>query len=190
MNYVIYIPGLNDHQWPSQFRLVRAWRIFGVKPYIFRMNWAAGEPFARTFKQLLDLIDDLTGQGHRVSLVGVSAGASVVLNAFANRPQSAARMVCLCGKIQNGQTISPATLQANPAFKESLAMLPGSLNALQPDARARILSIHPLADNSVPVADTKLDGAVERTIPTIGHGFSIFYGLTLGSFGITRFCKK
>lgn len=186
---VIYIPGLADNKWESQYGLVNFWKVWGVTPVIFRMNWTRKQPFARKFSKLLDIVDELYEQGHRVSLVGVSAGASVAVNVFAARPRSIHRVVLLCGKLQHPETVSPYTYQANPAFRESMDMVEASLTTIKPKQRERIVSIHPLGDGAVPPSDTIIAGALEKTIPTFGHGASIFFGLTLYGFSIARFCK-
>jgi hypothetical protein len=53
----------------------------------------------------------------------------------------------------------------------------------------RILSIHPLYDETVPIADTITPGATEMTVNTKGHVFSIFYTIIFRPIIITRFLK-
>jgi pimeloyl-ACP methyl ester carboxylesterase len=188
--HIIYVPGLGDTKVTVQRWAFRWWRIYGVRPQLFHVNWANGEPFQPKLQSLLQLIDDITASGDRVSLVSASAGASAALNAFVARPEKIQRVACICGKIQRPEAVSPVLYQRNPAFQDSMQMLAASLAKLQPSDRARILSTHPLFDEMVPVPDTRLDGAIYQVLPSAFHLISIGYGLTLGSWRIARFLKK
>jgi pimeloyl-ACP methyl ester carboxylesterase len=154
------------------------------------MLWTDDRPFEKKFQKLLTEIDRLAGQGQKISLVGVSAGASAALSAFAKRKNSISGMVCICGKIQNSQNVQESTYTQNPSFRESMQQLDKNLPNLGQAERKKILSIHPLKDNIVPPADTKIDGTREKIIPTFGHVFSITCAITFGSFGIVGFLKK
>ncbi|MEX1995160.1 MAG: hypothetical protein WD887_00070 [Candidatus Saccharimonadales bacterium] len=187
-HHVIYIPGLGDSRSYGQNIALNLWRIFGLKPHYFALGWADKQPFAAKLRRLLSEIDRLQNGGHKVSLVGVSAGASAALNAYSRREDIAA-VVLVVGKIQNPQTIGERTYTINPAFKESMAMVKASLGQLDGRARKKIMSIHPLHDKTVPIADTVIPGAVEKTIPVRGHTFSIFYTVIFGSRFIAKFIK-
>lgn len=187
---VIYVPGLGDHRSRSQQRVLRAWQAYGIKTAVVCMQWRTDEPFAAKLKRLLTAIDDFRARGYRVSLIGVSAGASAVINAYAARPSEVQRVVCICGKLRNPETIHPVTFRRNPAFLESLERLPKSIEVLTAAQRERILSIRPLADESVPPQDTFVPGAKVKTIPTVGHVVSIATAITAYSFSIVRFVRK
>lgn len=153
------------------------------------MGWADKEQFLPKINRLLAKIDKLSKQGHDVSLVGASAGASTVLIAYSQR-QDVHAVVLIAGKVNNPETIDELTYKANPAFKESVFSVADSLRKLDIAKRRRIMSIHPLFDSTVPVIDTKIAGAVEKTIPVIGHRFSIFYTITFRGRLIANFIKK
>lgn len=164
--------------------------MWGMQVSIFHVHWHDDEPFIQKRQRLLDLISNIEAQGHRVSLVGVSAGASLMLNAFIQKAHAIHRMVAVCGKILHPETVSAHTYRANPAFKSSMDTLAGKLGRISAADRQRILSIHPLYDGSVPAPDTKLPGVRLKTVPTVGHAFSIAWCITVGSYGITRFIKR
>jgi len=187
---IIYIPGIGDHRVGPQKTIVRAWRLYGVQTYVQPIGWGSSEPFGPKLRQLLARIDELKSAGSLVSLVGVSAGASAALNAYARRQNSVHSVVCIGGKIQNAQNINPSYFKRNPSFKGSIDMLPGSLNNLDKGDRARILSIHPLFDELVPVRDTKIDGSHSKTVPVVGHIFGIAYTITIGSRAVVGFLKN
>jgi pimeloyl-ACP methyl ester carboxylesterase len=164
--------------------------MYGLEPHYHAMHWGDGEAFAPKLDRVLAEIDELKSQGYTVSLVGSSAGAGAVLNAYAQRKDAIAGVVYICGKIQNAQTIHERTYQRNPAFRQSLDMLQGSIRSFSPQELDRILSIHPLRDGLVPVPDTKIPGVKEKTIYTIGHAFSIGFALILGSRTIAKFLNS
>ncbi len=187
---IVYIPGLGDSRIKGQQTAVNAWKLQAVEPYLFQMNWANGEPFAPKLDRLLSLIDHLAAEGKTVSLIGASAGASAALNAYAVRKASINGLVSICGKLGGVESVHPTTYSRNPAFSDSMRLLSASTAALKPETRIRILSTYPIADESVPIADTKLLGVHQKRMPVVGHFAGIAYGLTIGSFGAIRFLKR
>lgn len=187
-HHVIYVPGLGDSRARGQSALLKLWRLFGFKVHYFPLGWADKEVFQPKLERLIAKIDELKGQGYEVSLVGVSAGASAVLNAYAER-KNINKVVLICGKINNPQTIGERTYKINPAFKQSIYAVKNSLDKLESAQIKRILSIHPLVDGTVPAMDTKIQGAVEKTVLVVGHIFGIFYSITLGAPAIAKFLK-
>ena len=150
------------------------------------MNWSDGRSFEAKLANLLRQIDVQITAENQVSLIGVSAGASAVINAYAQRKSEIHGVVCICGKLRNPQTAANR-FKTNPAFRDSLMMLPESLESLSQKDKQKILSVHPLWDGSVPVADTKIDGALERTVPVLGHITGISYAISFGSRRIAKF---
>ena len=189
-HYVIYVPGLGDNKWLIQGILVYAWRLYGVKSVTRTMNWLDPESFEEKLTRLLVEIDEKLARGYAVSLVGASAGAGAVVNAYAARKGQISGVVNICGKIQNAQTISEATYMRNPAFKESMAMLPSSLDKLSANERSRILNLHPKADATVPVRDTFIEASIEKTMPVVGHSLGIIIALSMYGRFICRFLKQ
>lgn len=187
---VIYVPGLGDRRVTGRRLLVAAWRLYGVRPVVHQMIWADKESFSIKLLQLLHHIDELVEQGNTVSLVGESAGGGAVMNAYAARQDSIHRVACICGKLQRAETIHRYTYSHNPAFAQSMAALPGSLKKLDASHLERVRSIKPLADHTVPPADTVLSGTESVTIPSFGHAASIILGDTLFSWLIVGFLKR
>lgn len=188
---IIYVPGLGDHRSHGQRKVVELWRFWPVDhTEVVLMQWNQDEAFELKLSRLIARIDALNTQGYRVSLVGVSAGASAAVHAYAARPDTVHRVVCICGKLQRPETISPHTYRANPAFRESMYLLPASLEQLDNQQRRQILSIRPLADESVPPADTVIPGARTKTIPAFSHVISIAVAITLYSGMVVRFTRK
>ncbi len=188
-HHVIYVPGLGDAKAHGQESLTKLWRVFGVRGHYVPMRWAEGKAFGPKLQRLLDKIDELAKDGDEVSLIGTSAGVSAVLIAFAQRKSKISGVACICGKINNIDAVNPSYYRVNPAFKPALAELQEVLPTLSPLDRYRVMSIHPLFDDVVPVADTTIRGAREKAIWTRGHAFSIFVALTLFMPSIMRFLK-
>lgn len=187
-HHVIYVPGLGDSRTYGQDKAIKNWQKYGLTAHFFPMGWADKEKFGPKLERLLGKIDELTKQGHRVSLVGVSAGASAVLNAYARR-SDVHGVVLIGGKVQNPRSIGRLIFDVNPAFKESVFMAEKSLKSLGPDKISRIMSIHPLIDGRVPVADTRIPGSVEKTVPVIGHVTGILYTIVFRGRLIANFLK-
>lgn len=155
------------------------------------MPWAGQEAFGPKFQRLLKEINNYAGQGHTVSLVGASAGASAVLNAYVAAPDKINGVVLICPKINGPETVSKKTYRQNPAFKESLELLQINLPKLTAhDKATKILSYISPADGSIPYAGSVIPGVPEKRLPAVRHGYAIVYALTLGAPGLIRFLKR
>jgi pimeloyl-ACP methyl ester carboxylesterase len=187
---VIYIPGLGDHKARGQELAVGLWRYYGVHGVVERMHWYDDRHFEIKLEHLLKIIDDYTVAGKTVSLVAASAGASAALNIYALRKNEIAGVALICGKVNNPQNMHYSVVRDNVAFGHALERLPEVLDSLTSADRKRILSVHPLADESVPVPDTRISGAREDTVPVVGHFFGIAFCLTFYAPIIVRFLKK
>jgi pimeloyl-ACP methyl ester carboxylesterase len=189
---VIYVPGLGDSdKLTGQRLLVSTWRLWGVKPYVCQMKWGDGEAFAPKFERLLALIDTLAAGGNKVSLVGVSAGAGTTINAFAARKDKVNGVVCICGKVNNPQSIGGRYRSENPAFVKSAEQVQPSLDKLDFKLdRTRVQSRYAIFDGVVTREDSQLAGGVNKTVPGIGHVFTIATQLLFGAPYFLRFLEK
>lgn len=188
-HYLIYVPGLSDHPGHGQAFAVKLWRTYGVKSEVMKMRWAEGNDFDEKLGRLLARIDELTDLGYAVSLVGASAGGAAVMNAYARRPSLHA-VVSICGILNPAVKVNPRYYRENPAFKTAMNYLGPSLEKLDLDQRRRILSIRPLADSVVYPRNTKLAGASHAVIPTMGHAFSIAFGILFYVPAFVIFIKR
>jgi hypothetical protein len=189
--HLIYIPGIGDApQDGSQAKAVRAWRWWGVESEVFEMNWGDDVPWATKLQSLLERIDELAAAGRPVALVAASAGASAAINAFALRREAVTGVVCIAGKVNRPKAIGQRFRRHNPAFVESVQAAAGSLQKLRPADRQRILSRYALLDTYVTKADSRIPGARNRRVPSIGHFVTIATQITLGAPGFIRFLKR
>ncbi len=187
--HIIYIPGLGDDNVAGQRRAVKLWRLYGVQAEMYQMLWADGVAWEYKFNALLHRIDELHDKGLNVCLVGVSAGASAVINAYAAREQSIAGVVLIAGKVNHAETVGSGVRSSNPSFWSSIQACEQSLALLGPDARVRLQSRFAIKDSVVSEADSRVPGAYNRRVFSIGHVSTIAAQITLGAPSIVRFLK-
>lgn len=188
---VIYVPGIGDHRYIGQRLLIQTWRLWGVKPVMVRMVWHEGKSFAPKLRRLLHAIDALNTAGYTVSLVGASAGAGAVINAFAERIMVVNGVVCLAGKIHRPEAIGASYQQHSPAFVESAYRVQASLDRLDFDTeRPRIQSRYATVDLVVPKEDSEISGARNTPVITMGHALTIGTQLLFGAPSFLRWLRK
>lgn len=188
---IIYIPGFGDTNPRAQRLLISTWRLWGVRPQLFHINWGDGEAFSPKLERLVALIDDEVAKGNSVALVSASAGAGAAINAFALRKEAITGVVCIAGKVNNPDNIGSNYSTGNPAFVESARQVQFSLDKLDFDTdRSRILSRYALFDPVVSRDDSVIAGAHNRTIWSIGHSVTIATQLIFGAPSFIGFLKR
>jgi hypothetical protein len=189
-HHIIYVPGILDDIYRAQTLAVATWLLYGVHGHCHAFPWAGDENYDQKFDKLLAAIDKYADDGHLVSLVGASAGASAVINAYVARSSKITGLVYICGKINGPETVSEATYNHNPAFKTSMDQLQTNLKRLKGDDKSRMLSLYSPADQTVPHRATTIAGVEERALPSISHGRAIMYSLTVGAPIIISHLKR
>lgn len=190
---LVYVPGLGDERVAGQQLAINTWRYWGVEPVLCRLGWSDNESWAAKFDHLLAMIDDLQAQGKAVGLVGASAGAAAVIQAFAARKDQVAACVLIAGKVNRPETIGAYHYQHNPAFVEAAYGCPAALATFSAGERRRILSRYALADGVVHRLDSRILGARNHVVLSLGHAFTIGSQLVLGApgpFGFIRFVRR
>lgn len=188
--HVIYVPGLGDKKVDGQQRVVDGWRFWGVEPELFQMNWGDKQPWEPKFKRLLARIDKALKEGKTVGLVGVSAGASAVINAYAARKDQIVGVVCISGKINRPTHIAQRYALNNPALVTSAHNCEQALKTLTKLDRRHILSRFAVFDEIVPQIDSYISGARNRISPTIGHSPTIGLQIIFGAPSFLHFLKR
>lgn len=188
--HVIYVPGLGDRNPYWQRLAVRLWRFKGVESELFQMNWGDKEPWQPKLDRLLKHIDSQTSQGKRVGLVGASAGASAVINAYAARTSQISAVVCLSGKVNYPDTIGPKYRRNNIAFVESAYACPPNLASMGPVARRRIMSVYALYDGLIPAAGSRVKDGKNVRIFSVGHPTTIAFCITIFAPYFLRYIKS
>jgi pimeloyl-ACP methyl ester carboxylesterase len=191
---VILIPGLGDQVKPLKWA-VRNWPDQDLEPIVHAIRWHDGETsFKPKLKILVDMIDSLSRQGDRVSLIGTSAGGSAALNAFIERSGKVHKMINVCGRLRTGpvtgfRSFGTKTI-SSPAFANSIKLCESREKELSNAERKRIMTVRSLfGDELVPGETTVIQGANNRTVPVPEHMLSIVSALTIFSKPLTSFLK-
>lgn len=188
---IIYIPGLGDEQEPKgQIWAVKKWHHYGVESEVFRMRWGDGKPLQPKYERLISRIDELTAEGKSIGLIAASAGASVAVNAYADRQHTIAAIVLIAGKVNGPEKIHPLHYQKNPAMPASVKRAVSALDRLSQPQRRHILSVYGLTDGYVKRDDSYINGARNILVPTFGHFLNIAFQLTFGAPFLILFIKR
>jgi len=179
-HHIIYVPGIKDDLFRVQSMIIRFWRLGGVHGHCHPMPWAGPGDYAAKAEALLVMIDEYAAAGHRVSLVGASAGASAVLNAYSARREVVSGVAYICAKINRPQTVSTVTLKHNRAFGAALAVLQTNLINFTEADKSRFHSFYSVHDTVIAYEDTHIAGVKETKLAPLGHGIAIIYSLTFG----------
>jgi pimeloyl-ACP methyl ester carboxylesterase len=172
-HHVIYVPGLNNdlllHR-ASTSLLPIVWQLHGFHGHVVLLHWSDGNEIQPKLDKVLGFVGDLAARGHLVSLVGQSAGGSVVVNAFVQRPDLVTGVVNIAGRLRTeGETGLAEASRDNPAFAESVRRCEQALPGLTMSQRARIMTIRPRVDFVVPSESVAIDGAQNLVAPVRGH---------------------
>lgn len=187
---VIYVPGIGDDKWRVQGVLVWLWFVYGVHGHVHEMPWTGQGEYSPKHAALLALIDKCLEQGHRVSLVGASAGASAVINAYVERRDKISSVAIICGKINEPETISESFYNRNVAFKESMYELQDSLKKLTPQDKAKFRNYYTPGDQTVPYVCSFMPGIEEVRLPSMRHGQAILYIISFGARRLIRSLRQ
>jgi len=194
-DYVIFIPGLGDNKAALNWAL-RLWRCGGVQAEVYRFDWTNTSAGVLLQKQsrFLDRIDELLARGFRVSLVGISAGGSVVLNAFRERQNMVHAVINICGRLRDGFPNAQPALQdfsnTAPVFHDSVVQIGATTGCISAESRGKILTVRPFFDREVPVETVPFCGAQNTQIMSVCHGLSISVALIFHRHKMMRFLQR
>lgn len=183
---IIYVPGLGDQSrliMGVQRLLLALWRRRNTKLIIFCMYWKKPN-FQQRFAGLQQLIAQESEQS-TVCLVGVSAGASAVLSAYAEMPEKIGAVTSICGKI-NGR-VADTFRRANPAFSDSYDLLQANLTRITPKLKKSTLTLYSPLDMVIASADATIPGVEKIVLPPLMHQFACAYALAFKQRAVRRF---
>lgn len=159
-------------------------------PIIFVPEWENNEKFEDKLNRLLNLIDQESREG-KISLLGISAGGSLVINAYLQRKSKIHRIVTVCSQLRQSHMVKNTTLSKSKAFKESVLKAENKIKALDETEKKQILNVRSLLkDELVPKDTSVIKGTKKIEIPTEAHILTIVMALTLLSSNIIRFIKS
>jgi len=192
MRKIIVVSGLGDN---GRGLAVGSawWKKEGLRPIIFLPNWENNEGIEPKLTRLLKLIDK-ESKKETIFLIGISAGASLAMNAFLQRLEKVEKMVSLCGRLKLGWSRDKIAkkLQKDTfkhlAFEESVKLLESNIENLGKKDRKRILTVSAkFGDEIIPIGTSQMEGAKNILIPTMEHILSIFSGMTVNFEPIRKF---
>lgn len=181
-NHVIIIPGLGNNV-PLHIWATKGWKTYGIIPHVFDARWKIEEKgFSEKLERALKLVDSLSKNSSRISLVGNSAGSSFALNLYGKRRKMIHKIIINCGRVRDGDwpwfTFNQATA-LTPSFKESVLKAQKLEKKFTSDDRKKILTLRPLFDEVVPPLTVPIQGATNKTTPFVEHALCIALNMTL-----------
>lgn len=181
---LIIIPPLGTNSHKIGEKITKNWnKEFGIKPINWQYFWLSDEEnYERKLKQLTDSIDELSNDDTIVSLLGLSGGGSVALNAFCQRKEKISKVVNIGGRLKSGNIRFPeskSTNDNNALFKESVILCEKNISRLHTDDKIKILTIRPLWDEFAPAGFAMIDGVKNIQIVAFGHILGIIASMTI-----------
>lgn len=173
----------------------RSWKKDGLDVITNKIGWMNPQ---NNLNERLDNytedIDKLLEQNAKVSLVGISAGASFVFNLFYRRKHKIHKLINAFGRLREGENVRPTLDEAakkSYMFKESVQRCEAGLDSLTPEDLKRILTVRAFfPDIIVPSNTTILEGATNKTIPIGIHQLAILCRFTIMDKPIKEFLNN
>lgn len=188
-HHVIYISGLGDlYDGPRRFFL-KFWQMYGVKTELVAMQWTNDESYEDKFMRVKQAIETAQASGRRVSLVGESAGASMMFNVAADEPELYG-IVSLCGVNTSKTPVATSILHKKPAFARAIKTLDDAREKVMITKADHVTAITARRDQSVPVSTNQIVGAQHIKVFSVGHLTTIFLCLTVYNFIVVRAIKR
>ncbi|MDD3648452.1 MAG: alpha/beta fold hydrolase, partial [Candidatus Dojkabacteria bacterium] len=149
--------------------------------------------YGQKLEMVTDMVQELSSQG-QVTIIGASAGGSMALNAFLEKPEIIHRVISICSRLRPGtlDKLDWRTLDrmasSSKAFKESVERI---AEQVIPDTlKDKIMTVTArFGDELVPKTTSFIEGAYNITIPFGEHVVSILLTLTLFRGRIIEFIQ-
>lgn len=183
---VLYFPGLGDHYDSGRRWALKIWRLWGIDARLVPLRWYSGGSYDDKLKLAKEAIRSAFAEGAHVTLIGESAGASLVLNVASSFPD-VHRIITIAGVNSSKLSISPVIQRRSPSFRDSAHQVSVSLAKLNPQV---IHTFHGFIDGSVPADFSRIRNATSHRVPAIGHLLTIGICLTIFSPYIARIIKN
>ena len=181
---VVIIPGIGDHT-PSYDVFAWVWRRLGYETHIIPFGWtryyADIATHTRDFMHKHKL-DAVAGKDD-VYLIGVSAGGTAAVHAFANR-QSVRKVITVSSPFEDADNLEHRLLV------DSIIAVRRDLEQLDAAEKANILSVYGIFDRIVPTYMSRPEGVRTKRIFAFGHAPIIFMALTFHGLRLKRFFSK
>lgn len=192
-HHVIIVPGLNNGvKLRKIFASTKTWDQYGLFVTVHIAPWD-DQDFATKIAALLKKIDTLVAQGHQVSLIGISAGGSLVMNAYLSRKKYIHKVVTICARLRIGSKKFPDIHFAKrfyPAYAESVLFCESGIARLNMRDKKNIMTVRGVIDELVPVTTMIINDATNICLPIGIHFLVMAYALTIDKKKIINFLKN
>lgn len=189
---IILVPGLDDGRYNFLSLVGPWWNRDDVLLLPRYVNWRDGGTYEDKLRQLLDFIDQQLATGDPVALIGISAGASLALNAYVLRLRLVG-MVNICGTFRLGGDPPPALSKRTneiEAYRHSVRACEDHQEDLEPEQLRHILVMAGWWDGIVPRYTVDLTGTAWKRIHGVSHFLSIIIALMFYRKFIVRFLRR
>lgn len=186
---IIFVPGLGDN---NQFWLFEWWwKKDWSEVLTFKTEWKSEESFENKLERLNKLIEEKS-KNKKVVLIGISAGGSLIVNAYYKNPDKIEKVITVCSRLRkgkmNGFSGFVARTKGYTAFAESVIRAEENEKSLQAEDRNKIMAVRALlGDELVPADTSTIDKATNITVLTTEHNISITLSLTVFSDRLRKF---
>lgn len=190
---IIIFPGLNDSPDHYKYRFVTAaWARDGRCLHIFDADWNnRDEDYGHKLQRAKQFVNRVFTKSKRlVPIIGNSAGSSLAVILLLTCPDKVGKIIVNCGRVRTGDypwyTFDQATA-SSLAFRNYVLQAEKAETTMSDKTRQKILPLIPIFDEIVPGFTVPIVGAINETIPSIEHVFSIAINLTILRHRIYRF---
>lgn len=193
MQHLIIIPGLGDDVRYTKF-LTRNWeKKYNIRPHVVAFGWSGdAQKFQERYEKVEKYMDEFLENNKNVSILGISAGGSAVINLFYPRRDKIKKLVTVCGRVRdpNVRKMWNHKPEVLGVYQESVKLCEKNLDKLTLDDKKRILTISPFYDEVVPLRTMTIEGANNEKVFAAQHMVSIALSMSLYSKTIVDFLKK
>ncbi len=195
MKEVVYllIPGLNDTTPLSKWvykAVGRRWSRKGMRTEICFMGWSGDEPYQKKLAELNARIEYFHTRDKAIVLVGVSAGATLALLAFAKKQSKVQGVISVCGLLR----LAPGDDKKIEFFHKNWYRAAQAsqvvLEQLTKVQRSRVLSVVPWRDRVIAPKRATVPGSQVLHLWSIGHITSVFWALLAYRRAFKRFASE
>jgi hypothetical protein len=156
--------------------VVYPFRYFGITPLVENICWTSkNTTFDQKQEVLMQRIDALSNK-EVVSLLGISAGGSAVINVFSLKKEKIQRVVTLCSRFTDNCGQLSSGMKKCEAYRDSIKRVQETEQSLSKNDKKKILTIKALYDEKVPSSVSSLSHI--RAI-TLCHPFIMLQAFSL-----------
>jgi pimeloyl-ACP methyl ester carboxylesterase len=193
MHKVIIIPGLSDNVFTLKL-YTWFWKYYGIDTYYYKVNWRSEElDIDRVIREVVAFSKSIA-QNDKISIIGISAGASLAFNSYLVYPKLFSSAIAVCGRLRSGKhkirSLSRMS-RSSKLFENSVLNFERQIFKISSDISEKMLTIVPIyGDQLVPKDTSTLAGVKMYNILSLEHNISIFFALTLYFPLIKRFIYR